>query len=407
MNTQNATPAEQDQVFLARQPIVDRGQNIVGYELLFRRNATTESARVTDAPRADVNILENALANMGTEWLPGSRLAFINASLSLLKSDFLSLLPAGRFVLELQENFPACPENLELCRQLRGKGFRFALDSFAPTPERQSLLEVADYVKLDARLLNSGIPDGIQAPQVIATRVESRDSFAACKGAGAALFQGYYFAKPENLSAKTLNPSLIHMLDLLKKVRMNAEMREIEQMFKLDVALTYRLLRYINSAALRRRTEIRSIRGAITQLGYHQLYRWLTLLLITAGEENVAPVLVKTAITRGRLTELLGQIKLDAYESDSLFIVGVFSLLDILLDMPMEKILQQLSLPESIGEALLRRQGIYGPCLSLAEACEAEEAGRIAALAGSLAIDPMRVNRLHLEALAWAETLGP
>jgi EAL and modified HD-GYP domain-containing signal transduction protein len=409
MNPIRPPQPHQDKVFLARQPIVDLHQDIIGYELLFRHNASAESAQITDAMRADVNILENILTNMGTNWLLGNKLAFINISLHLLKSDLIDLLPAGQFVLELPENFPVRQENLELCKRLQGKGFRFALGGFIPAEENLPLLGIAAYAKLEAAQLDAGLMTRIAAPpaspRVIATKVETRADFSRCKDLGVELFQGYYFAKPENLSAKTLNPALMHVLDLLNKVRMNAEMKEIEQVFKLDVALSYRLLRYINSAAMHRRTEVPSIRSAITLLGYQQLYRWLTLLLVTTGDES-SPALVKTAVTRGRLTELLGQTRLNGYESDNLFIVGVFSLLDSLLDMPMDKVLEQVSLPEPICDAILGCNGIYSPYLSLSKACEAGETWHIARLAEELSIDPEQVNRLHLDALSWTENMG-
>ncbi|MGD9788879.1 MAG: EAL and HDOD domain-containing protein, partial [Sulfuricellaceae bacterium] len=321
----------------------------------------------------------------------------------------IDLLPARQFVQELPENFPLRQETLELCRKLREKGFRFALGHSLLTEEYRPLLNIADYVKLEASQLAPPLLESFaplpSPPRIIATKVESRADFSHCKGLGISLFQGYYFAKPENLSARTLNPALMHVLDLLNKVRMNAEVKDIEQIFKLDVALSYRLLRYINSAAMHRRTEISSIRSAITLLGYQQLYRWLTLLLVTSGDES-APALVKTAVTRGRLTELLGQKHLNSYESDNLFIVGVFSLLDTLLDMPMDKVLEQVSLPEPICDAMLGRDSLYTPYLSLSKACEAGETWQIARLAEKLALEPEQVNTLHLDALSWTENMG-
>lgn len=401
----------QNQAFLARQPILDLHQEIIGYELLFRHSSAANAAHISDTMRADASILENMLTNMGTDWLLGDKLAFINISPSLLKSDFLDLLPAEHLVLELPSTMPAHSEYLDLCRQLRAKGYRFALDNFSPEPSARSLLEIADYVKLDVQNLYAEQLSEIVAmlpttDRVIATKVETSSDYWFCKNIGIGLFQGYYFAKPETLTAKTLNPSLAHVLDLLNKVRMNAEIREIEHIFKLDVALSYKLLRFINSAAMRRRSQVHSISNAVALLGYQQLYRWLTLLLVTSGDERTPPALMRTAITRGRLTELLGQGRLGTHEGDNLFIAGVFSLLDTLLDMPMEKILETLSLPKPICEALLLRQGPYSQYLALAEACETGDGERIAALSRQLALEPTHINHLHLDALGWVEKLG-
>ena len=219
-------------------------------------------------------------------------------------------------------------------------------------------------------------------------------------------FQGYYFAHPEILTAKVINPSHALVLDILNKVRSNVDIAEIERGFKRDVALSFKLLRYINSVGFGLSCEIQSIRHALSILGYQQLYRWLTLLVVTTNENGTPSALMKTAITRGRLTELLGHELVDKGERDNLFIVGIFSLLDAMLEMPMDKVLEKLTLPENISDALLHREGIYGPFLALAEACESADIQRIQDLAASLAIDPNAVNEAHLKALAWVEELG-
>jgi EAL and modified HD-GYP domain-containing signal transduction protein len=190
-------------------------------------------------------------------------------------------------------------------------------------------------------------------------------------------------------------------------LRNNAEIRDIENALKRDVALSFKLLRYINSAGFGLSCEIQSFRHAVTILGYQKLYRWLTLLLVTAGAETgSAPALLKTAVTRGRLVELLGGHFLDGHERDNLFIVGMFSLLDVLLDMPMDKVLETLILPEAVCDALLERTGMYGPYLELAEACEDPDMTEVPRLCEQLLVTPDMLNRSHVQALAWVEELG-
>ena len=242
--------------------------------------------------------------------------------------------------------------------------------------------------------------------QLIAEKVETQSEHKICKELGFAYYQGYYFAHPETLSAKVINPAYAVVLELLNKVRNNAEIKDIETSFKRDVALSFKLLRYINSVGFGLSCEIQSLRHALAILGYQQLYRWLTLLLVTAGEGSTSPALMKTAVTRGRLTELLGKDMLEAADRDNLFIVGVFSLLDAMLEMPMDEVLDKLSLPESISDALLSRQGLYGPFLDLTIACEEGDSDHIEKLAFSLQMEPDKINQAHLAALAWVETLG-
>lgn len=402
----------QDHAFIGRQPIVDTQQQIIGYELLFRRSAEATDASVSDELLATSKVLANTLSNMGASWLLGDKLAFINAPTSMLMSDFLELLPVERAILEVLETTKPTPELLARCRELRTHGFRLALDDFQLTKESAALLEVANFIKLDIQQLKGAqLEAHVRAlekhpAKLIAEKVETQAEHAECKKLGFTYFQGFYFAHPETLAAKVINPAYAVVLDLLNKVRNNAEIKDIEASFKRDVALSFKLLRYINSVGFGLSCEIQSIRHALAILGYKQLYRWLTLLLVTAGEGSTSPALMKTAVTRGRLTELLGKDMLEAADRDNLFIVGVFSLLDAMLEMPMDKVLDNLALPEAISDALLTRQGMYGPFLALTEACEGGDAKNIEKLAFNLQLEPDNVNQAHLAALAWVETLG-
>ncbi len=402
----------QNQAFIGRQPIVDLQQKIIGYELLFRHSADATEAQISSDLEAGSNVLINTFSNMDANWLLGDKLAFINVEAPMLKSDFLELLPAKRVVLELIETVEATPELVARIQELRQMGFRFALDDFDHRPINTDLLPLADYIKVDVRELGlDGTATLVRSlkntnAKLVAEKVETRAEFKFCKELGFHYFQGYYFAHPETLTAKIINPAHATVLTLLNKVRNNEDVKDIENGFKADVALSFKLLRYINSVGFGLSCEIQSIRHALAILGYQQLYRWLTLLLATAGNDSTPPALMKTAITRGRLTELLGQNYLEKNEWDNLFIVGIFSLLDAMLEMPMDDILEKLYLPEAICDALLTHQGMYGPFLALTIACESADPGEIEALAASMAMDPVQVNKAHLEALAWVEQLG-
>lgn len=399
--------------FIGRQAVVDKQQQIIGYELLFRHHAEATTAEIKDDLHAGTQVLVNTLSNMGTDWLLGNRLAFINIAAPMLESEFLELLPAKQVVLEILESVDVTPELLARCRTLRGQGFKLALDDFVPDGKTMPLLDVVDFVKLDIQELGPAkTAETVKLlrghpVKLIAEKVETHGEFKACKNLDFDYFQGFYFARPETLSAKVINPAHANVLELLNQVRNNVEVKDIELAFKRDVALSFKLLRYINSVGFGLSCEIQSIRHAVAILGYQQLYRWLTLLLVTAGNsDSASPALMKTAVTRGRLTELLGQEYLDKQERDNLFIVGVFSLLDAMLEMPMDTVLDKLTLPESISDALLHRQGVYGPFLDLAEACEGAADDRIELLASSLQLEPDKVNRAHMSALAWVEELG-
>ncbi len=402
----------QDQAFIGRQPILDEKQQIVGYELLFRHNAAATDAVIEDDLKACARVLVNTLSDMGAQWLLGDKLAFINVNEEMLHSDLLELLPPKRTVLEILETVPATDDVVQRCQELRKQGFLIALDDHVPSPELAPLLGCADYVKID--IAQTGLENAAKIHaqlkplplKVIAEKVESRQQFEACRKLGFHYFQGYYFAHPETLTAKVINPSYATVLDLLNLVSKDADTKVVEDGFKRDPALSFKLLRYINSVGFGLSCEIQSIRHALSILGTKQLYRWLTLLMVTAGENTTAPALMKTAVTRGRLTELLGEGYFDKSDRDNLFIVGVFSLLDAMLEMPIDQVLEKVNLPEPVSDALLSQEGIYSPFLQLAKACEDADRDLVASLADSLQLDPSKVNDCHIAALAWVEGLG-
>lgn len=402
----------QDQAFIGRQPILDARQQIIGYELLFRHSATAQGALIEDDLKACARVLVNTLSDMGAQWLLGDKLAFINVNAEMLHSEFLELLPPQRTVLEVLETVTPTEAVIARCKELRTQGFQIALDDHIPTAESAALLGCTNFIKLDILHLGLEKAGKICAAlkafpiKLVAEKVETHEQFEACKRLGFHFFQGYYFAHPETLTARIINPSYTAVLDLLNLLSKNAEIKEIESGFKREPALSFKLLRYINSVGFGLSCEIQSVRHALNILGTQQLYRWLTLLMVTAGDHASAPALMKTAITRGRLTELLGQDYLEKSERDNLFIVGVFSLLDAMLEMPMEQVLEKVLLPEKINDALLRREGIYGPFLQLTEACEDADSSRIEEIALSLQLDPEKVNSCHIAALAWVEDLG-
>jgi EAL and modified HD-GYP domain-containing signal transduction protein len=402
----------QDHAYIGRQPILDTKQRIIAYELLFRHSALAQDAVIEDDLKSCARVLVNTMSDIGANWLLGDKLAFINVSEEMLQSEFLELLPPQRTVLEVLETVKHSEAVIARLKELRSHGFHIALDDFVPTADTIPLLQCAHYIKLDIQAHGLENTAKVFAKlkslplKIIAEKVETHEEYEACKKLGFHYFQGYYFAHPETLSAKVINPSYASVLDLLNIVSKDADVKDIEDGFKRDPALSFKLLRYINSVGFGLSCEIQSIRHALTILGSKQLYRWLTLLLVTAGESATSPALMKTAITRGRLTELLGADFFDKADRDNLFIVGVFSLLDAMLAMPMDQVLEKVLLPETVNDALLRREGIYGPFLQLAEACEGANTERIEELAASLQYDPAKVNSCHIAALAWVENLG-
>lgn len=402
----------EEQAFIGRQPIMDEKQKIIGYELFFRHSADAESAIFEDEFKAYSSMLINTIGGIDMQWLLGDKLAFINVNEEMLNSEFLELMPPNRTVLEISRNVSHSAETTSRCKSLSELGFRIALDNPNLNAEKSPLLAFANYIKIDIRHLSSADLQNAYnqlhgtSAKMIAEKVETDTQFEDCKRIGFRLFQGFHFARPETFTSKVINASFDSVLNILNTVSQDGENSEIEAGFKKDTALSFKLLRYINSVGFGLSCEIQSINHALTILGRKQLYRWLTLLMVTAGENSTPPALMKTSITRGRLTELLGESYFEKHDRDNLFIVGVFSLLDAILKMPMETVLEKIQLPETVSEALLTRSGIYGPFLQLTEACEDSDDKRILEIAELLQYDASKVNECHIAALAWVETLG-
>lgn len=399
--------------FLGRQPVLNRNQQLIGYELLFRRADDAATATPHAPLEADTQVLVNALNNMGTNWLIGSKLAFINVGEAMLTSDFLELLPPRRVVLDLAANIQPTNEVVSRVRYLRSLGFGISLDDFSFDAPSAALLELANYVKLDVQSMT---PAQFQSQAArlrsypvirIGERIESYQHYNQCRDLGLDGYQGYYFAKPETLSAKVIHPSFSNTLKLLNLLRADAPVKDIETVLKSDVALSFKLLRYVNSAAAGLNTTISSFSHAVTVLGYQKLYRWLTLLLVTSNEnQHLAPALQKTAVTRARLMETLAQASgFSGDHCDNAFIAGMFSLLDVIFDMPMRTILEHISLPAEIHEVLSQHTGGLSQVYHLALALEAGDPA-LPHLAQKLALDPDQLNLIHTAALAWAEELG-
>jgi EAL and modified HD-GYP domain-containing signal transduction protein len=245
--------------------------------------------------------------------------------------------------------------------------------------------------------------------QPIATRMASWKDFEACAARRIDVFADPSCGLPPPVvktGSHALEPESILIMRLLQMIQRNEDLREIEAALKRDAALTYRLLRHMNSPAVGAGVEIHSLHHAVTMLGYSPLFRWLSMLLATSNPTGSPPFMMKKAIMRGRFVELMGEIMLPRGESDNLFVVGMFSLIDQLLGIPMQEVLSKVQLSDSVQQAILTRGGVYGPFLSLAEACELDT-GDAPRLAEALLLSADQVNAAHLSALAWSQDAVP
>lgn len=400
--------------FISRQPVLDRSQRIVGYELLLR-NKPLPAAKKPDETLSLMydQMLVKSIIDLGAEQLLRGKQAFISVSAAMLEQPLIERLPRDGVVLGVRPQ----PENLDRllarCHELKSMGYRLALEDFAYSAKILPLVKISDYLRFDisrADVLELGkqlveILKTAVRP-LIALGVESEEHFEVCRQLSFQYFEGYYFAQRQPSAPQRFSNQRAKVVELLNLVREHAEIRELEESFKRDAALTFKLLCYINSPANGLAQQIRSIAHGLTLLGHDQLYRWLTLLLFSGEKGDIyCQALLKNALVRARLAELLGRDKLSAADRDGLFIVGILSMIDALLNMPMESALSHFNLPHAVSMALLRREGIYAPYLELAVACEKFDQERIAQLAEGCGLDADVVNIAHIKALIWAEEI--
>lgn len=397
--------------FIVREPLLDPKQQVLGYELGWQ-HADSASGRPDEAGAiALADFVGQQLNDAEAGWLLSGHLLFLPATPGLLTAAALQALSPRNTVLTLAAADLADAATLAAARELRAQGYGIALRNADFSALDKTLLALATHIEVrfdPADLASQARVYGAlkqSSVRMVARGVSTWPQYDSCATLGLDALVGKLHLTPRpGPPAKGLNPAQTVVLQLMSMVRQNADVRELEAVLKRDAALSFKLLRYINSAGFGHGTEIHSLRHAVTLLGYAPLFRWLSLLLATASTSGYSPVLMQTAVVRGRLAELLGTPALPRGESENLFVAGLFSLLDRLLGIPMADVLQQMQFSDALSQALLSREGIYGPYLALAEACELNSA-LVGSLAASLQIEADEVNQLHLAALAWSHNL--
>lgn len=396
---------------IARQPILDVHRVIFGYELFDRsRQDQTHTAA------SDAELLFNVLSQADNTVLVERKLMFVNCTHDSLAGGHLDLILPDHVVLELPPPANQTPQDIEMGRQrlleITKRGFRLAFDQFVLTEKFTSWLALASFVKVDLNQLTAGevAPTVRQALKhthikVVAEKVETAEQFELTRDLGVTLFQGYWFAKPELFTGQSIRPSQATIVQLINLVRNQASTTDIEELLKRDAVLSFNLLRFINSAGFGLTKEVTSFRHAVMILGLKKLFRWAALLLTTSKSSDLAPAVGHTAIVRGRLMELLAAELLPAEEGENAFLVGIFSMLDILLGVPLDKALDAIALPPQVTDALLHNSGLLAPFLQLTLACEEADDAAFAQAATTLQLSNHQVNWAHLQALAWAESL--
>lgn len=403
--------------FLARQPILDRAQELFAYELLFRA-ASSGAADVTNDSLATATVMAN-LIELGMQTVVGNALAFVNVDMAVLSSDYVQFLSPDQVVLEILETVEITPALLARVSELATLGFKFALDDVIATSDPiLKLLPSVDIIKVDIRamppaaLATLAVELKRSGKKLLAEKVETRAEFEHCLTLGFDYFQGYYFAKPDIMRGKKLSPSQLGIVRLMALIQRDADSAEIERMIKQDAALGLNLLRLVNSPGAGTVHRIESLGQALMILGRLQLQRWLTILLYSEprqGGRLTSPLLVMAA-TRGKLLELIAlkHKPKDRQAAERAFTVGIMSLMEALVGVSMKTMLEQIPVVDEIRDALLLQTGHFGDMLTLAELLErvSEDGPRLSELMASFDLTTDEVTQLQLQAFAWSDAIA-
>ncbi|MGA2857059.1 MAG: HDOD domain-containing protein [Candidatus Sulfotelmatobacter sp.] len=394
--------------YVARQPIFDRAEKVFGYELLFRDGL--ENAFSGDTDEASRATLDRSLL-MGLDVLCDGRRAFVNCTRDTLIKGLVMLLPSATTIVEILEDVPPDPEVIAACRNLKEEGYLIALDDYVADDAREPLAEIADIIKVDMPLTTEEQRAelirlyGPWRCRMLAEKIETQADFVRARDQGFVYFQGYFFRRPEMLNTRDMPANRLNYLRMLQEVgREELDVIKLERVIKPEASVCYRLLRYLNSAVFGLKSEIHSVRHALSMLGEREVRRWVRLVAaVGAGQEKTSD-LVLSALVRGRFGELL-QPRVTHGESD-LFLLGLLSLIDVMLEMPMAEVLDRIPLDHETKAVLLGQASVLRPVYQLILAHESGEWEAAAQLSHSLHLDSEEVAGYYWQAQQWAREVS-
>lgn len=401
--------------FLCREAVLGRDQRIAGYQFVLRegtRNRIRNSSRIVHHVYAEILVRNLLQSRIGK--LLGHRHAYLDVPDSFLSHPCLRDLPAANTVLVIEylgdAGAPSAETLLDQVRDLRAAGFRFAIPDPDIVTELAHLLPEIDLVVLRALAINPErnrqrqvqLADLAVHADILVRELSIMEHLALCMKLGVSLFQGTFVTSREDWNDNNLRPDIARLAILLGRLRQNADSAEIVTLTKQNPALSLRLLRYINSAASGLPTKVASIDGALQLLGRDKLYRWLMIMFCSSNEtEGRSAAALENALVRARMMELLGATSA-SNQQEALFLTGLLSLADVVLQVPLDRAISPLGLSTEIEDAILHRTGPHTALLELAIACETAQAEQIDTAAQHCNITPATASAKHIEALTWA-----
>ena len=396
--------------YLARQPILNRSRELFAYKLLFR-DGLQNSCDGLDLELASTSVLDTSFL-IGFEKITAGHRMFINCPRDFLLRDYISLFPPHSAVVEILETIKPDQEVIDACKRLKQAGYTIALVDFVDSPDQAPLVALADIIKVDFRLTGREEQHAIVSRhagkkiRMLAEKVETQEEYAAGMEMGYSLFQGYFFCRPEILQHRALPSFKLAYLELLRAATApEFDIQELALKIKHEASLTFRLLRYLNSAAFGLRSEIRSVPHALSLLGERELRKWIAVVSVGVLADGKPDELMIVPLVRGRFCEMLAPLAGMPGHANDLFLMGLLSVMDAILDQPLESILADLPVRQEIKDALQARTGLYWQLLELAIAHERADWEKASALVSETGMKEEQVSAMYVSAVDWSTAL--
>ncbi len=399
-------------IFIARQPIFNRKQEIFGYELLFR-NSRENFFNHPDPDKAAAAVIGDSSIIFGIETLTRGKKAFLNLTRDSLVNEYPSLLPKDLAVLEVLETVEPDREVIEVCKKFKDLGYTLALDDFVYRDGFQPMVDLADIIKVDFMATSPSERKALyrrlapKGKRFLAEKVETQEEYQEALELGYHYFQGFFFSKPVILSKRNLTGNRLSLFRVLKEIhKPGMDFKELENIIKQDLTLSYKLLRYINSAFFGLHSDVRSIKHALVLMGEGEIKKWATLVsLTTMGEEKPMELMLNAAI-RGKMCESLGIMAGQKEKASDFFLMGLFSVIDAILDRNLAEVLSDLPLTYELKRALMRVT--FSKLRMAFEIVLAYEKGdweKITKWANKMGMEESAIPPIYLEAVEWANKI--
>ena len=396
--------------YAARQPILDKEKKLFAYELLFRDSIDNIFPEI-DADEATTKMIEASNFNLGISEFTGNKPAFINFTLETLIQGYPETLTTEEVVVEILETVKPGKRLLAICKDLHEKGYTIALDDYIHQSVWQHFYPFISIIKIDWQDTSIATIKDVKVAiqdfphiKLLAEKVETYEEYNQALALDFELFQGFFFAKPEMVKTKNLSPSQMAMAELLYETsKKDLDLASITSVFERDVTLSYKLLRYANSAIFKRRNEISTIKQALVTLGSEELKRFLGLIFASNINPDKPSELINAAMVRAKFCELMASEVKPPIDNSIAFLTGLLSLIDAIVDEELASILSKLPLAQEIKDTLLTRKGPMAALIMLLEFIERAEWSKTAAVRATLDLENDDVIKSYNEAIAWAD----